>query len=62
LLHNFGLRLRFLVFTGRGNFVFRVGDVGLAALPHGLSFQGLLLLVIVHYEGLLLGELMGETM
>lgn len=31
----------------------RVGEVGLSALPHGLTLQGLLLLVIVHYKGLL---------
>ena len=42
--------------------MFRVGEVGLSALPHGLNFQGLLLLVIVHHEGLLVRELLRETM
>lgn len=62
LLVPFRLRLRFLVFTGHGSLVFGVGEVGLAALPHRLTLQGLLLLVIVNHKGLLVRELLGETM
>ena len=62
LLVPFRLRLRFLVFTGHGSLVFGVSEVGLAALPHRLTLQGLLLLVIVNHEGLLVRELLGETM
>ena len=36
--------------------------VGLSALSHGFTFQSLLLLVIVHYEGLVLRELRGKAM
>ena len=53
LLIPFRLRLRFLAVTGHGRLVFGVGEVGLAALSHGLTFQGLFLLVIVNHEGLL---------
>ena len=62
MLVPFGLRIRFLAVTGHGRLVFGVGEVGLAALPHGLTLQGLLLLVIVNHEGLLVRELLGETM
>ena len=42
--------------------MFRVSEVGLAALPNRLTFQGFLLLVIVHHKGLLVRELLRETM